>query len=254
MRTALIECGSPGAASISVLKFGSSVLGGANGFHAAVEEIQRDLARGRKVLAVVSALPGTTDRLLDIAVCLHRGATDGLVAQLLATGENASVVLLGMALTGAGVHAQLLAPEGVGLITTGPLGDAEPVHLEEDALLTSLRAHSVVVAPGFVALDASGAPSLLGRGGSDLTALFLADRLGAEEVRLIKDVDGVHSYDPKRTDGAEPLARATWEEVARVGAGVVQEKALRFAAERRISFRVCAPGGRGTLVGAEGRP
>jgi homoserine dehydrogenase len=102
-----------------------------------------------------------------------------------------------------------------------------------------------------VGVHDSGEPSLLGRGGSDLTALFLADRLGAVECRLLKDVDGIHTDDPRRSSSAERIERTTWRGALAIGGGVVQDKALQFAWVRGISFRVASLGGSGTVVGPE---
>lgn len=241
--------------SVSVLKFGSSLLADAGGFRIAADEVAGEVGRGRRVLAVVSAMRGTTDRLLGAASALSDRPAGALVAKLLGTGEDASVALLGIALTARGLHAHTVTAEALGLRTHGPVGDAEPIGVDVARLVSWMSAHQVVVVPGFVGHDAAGWPSLLGRGGSDLTALYLAAQLEADEVRLVKDVDGVHPSDPRVSPGpSAPLDAATWEEVARIGGGVVQEKALRWAERERVSFRVAAPGGRGTLVGPEGAP
>lgn len=84
--------------------------------------------------------------------------------------------------------------------------------------------------------------ALLGRGGSDLTALFVAERLGAQDCRLVKDVDGLYSEDPAGAV-AEPrrYRRASWEELLEVGGNLVQRKAVEFARRHRLSFTIGAP-------------
>jgi aspartate kinase len=216
------------------------------------------VAKGRRIAVVVSATAGTTDGLLDRARGLSRTPGAGLLATLLRTGEEASVALMGLALTEASVDAHVLAADELGLCTVGPLDDGEPVEVDIPRLVSCLRAHAVVVVPGFVGRTERGQPSTLGRGGSDLTALFLGWRLGATEVRLVKDVPGVLPADP-RVAGPDqlPLPAASWEEVERIGRGVVQTKALRFASSAGVEFRVCGLGTEGTLVGraiVPGRP
>lgn len=251
MCAVLIEGGCAQSGPLSVLKFGSSLLRDAEGFRIAAEEVGQDVARGRRVLAVVSAMRGTTDRLLGAATALG-DPPPALLASLLRTGEDASVALLGMALTARGLLAHAVSADALDLRTSGSLDDAEPVDVDPRRLQAWLSAHHVVVVPGFIGRDDSGAPSILGRGGSDLTALFLARELGVREVRLIKDVHGVHPTDPKADGGGgEPLDKASWAQVRRLGNGVVQSKALRFAERSELRFRVAAPGGRGTLVGPE---
>jgi homoserine dehydrogenase len=107
------------------------------------------------------------------------------------------------------------------------------------------------VLPGFVGKDRSGKTTLLGRGGSDLTALFLAQRLGGT-CRLIKDVDGLYTSDPNSRTGASAarFLRVGYPTAARVGGAVVQLKALDFAERHRLRFSVSSIGSdRETEVG-----
>lgn len=274
------------SARVVVLKFGSSLLDGPGGYRMAVEEIGRWVARGHRLLVVVSARRGRTDELLREARAVT-GPRDGaemgdgsetgsgaetsfgpvvrgdamaagsdatapcepsLVARLLRTGEEASVALLGLAAARAGLSTAVLGADELGLRTTGPVDDAEPVDVDLAALRIALGRHAVAIVPGFVGRNARGWPTLLGRGGSDYTALYLGSRVGAAEIRLVKDVDGVFEGDPGELE-ARPLASASWDDVERVGGGVVQSKALRFAEREGLGFRVAAPGGRGTRVG-----
>lgn len=239
-----------GVGPLVVLKFGSSVLRGADGFRTAAGEVEAEVARGGRVVAIVSAPPGATDALLGTAVGVCASPPPDLLVPLLATGEIASVALLTMALRGIGVPARPAGAGDIGLRTRGPLLDAEPVDLDGAWVAASLQAAPVLVVPGFVGVDLSGRPSLLGRGGSDLTAVFLADRLAADECRLVKDVDGVYPVDPNAaSDAGGPFESASWDLVLDLAATLVQPKAVRFARERGLTFRVCAPGGRGTRVG-----
>ena len=250
MCTVLTAGGAVALGRVAVLKFGSSLLADAAGFDAAASEIVRERAAGHRVRVVVSAMRGTTDRLLAEAKRLSAAPAGALVSMLLKTGEDASVALLAIALTSLGVNTHALPSGALGLTTRGPIDDAEPIGVDLTRLVGSLRTHDVVVVPGFAGEDANGTPSLLGRGGSDLTALYLAAELGAEEVRLVKDVDGVHPWDPHDpARPSRPLESASWSEVELMGNGVVQPKALRFAERLGIRFRVAAPGGRGTWVG-----
>ena len=250
MCTVLIEGGAVALGPVTVLKFGSSLLGDEEGFARVVWEIKAEMQRGRRVVAVVSAVKGTTDRLLACASELSTRPAPRLLTLLLRTGEDASVALLGIALIQEGLNAHVLTADDFGLRTTGPLHDADPAGLDLARLVSCLRAHDVVVVPGFVGRDARGHPTLLGRGGSDLTALFVGDLLGAEETRLVKDVDGVFPADPRELNAPGPcLPTATWSEVERIGNGVVQPKALQYAEQADLTFRVAAVGGAGTLVG-----
>lgn len=240
---------STGVKALRVLKFGSSVLVRPELYRRAAEEVRAEVASGCRVVAVVSAMGETTDRLLAAARAVTDAPDDALLAALLGTGEEASVALLAVALDATGVSVSAFTRTTVPVRTRGPLQDADPVDVDTDRILSVLESVEVVVFPGFVGVDAAGTPSLLGRGGSDLTALFLGHALGAAEIRLVKDVDGIFPGDPLRKPEAGPFAYLSWEGARRIGGSVVQEKALAFAARHGLGFRVAAPGGRGTWVG-----
>ncbi len=96
----------------------------------------------------------------------------------------------------------------------------------------------VVVVPGFVGEDADGRAVLFGRGGSDLSALFLARVLGAR-CRLVKDVDGLYERDPS-APGPAPrrYARASFDDLLATDGTIVQHKAARFAREHDVAFEL----------------
>ncbi len=235
--------------SLVVLKFGSSVLRAPEHLGDAVHEIYRHVRGGRRVVAVVSALGATTDRLLEGVDVDGTDPRD--VADLLATGEAESVGLVTSALTAAGVPARGLERIELGLSTTGDRLDAHPEHVDADRLRGWFDHHTVLVVPGFVGVHDRGGTSLLGRGGSDLTALFLADALDAP-CTLLKDVPGVFAWDPARPGAAPPRYRTiTFADAQRLDGELLQRKALGFAAARQRAFRVAACGRQAmTLVGA----
>jgi homoserine dehydrogenase len=235
---------------IIVLKFGSSVLTDESAVPGAVHEIYRWLRQGRRVVAVVSALGKTTDHLLARAEQMAGAPEPAGLAALLATGEATSAALLALALDRAGVPAALLDSWRVGLRTDGPLLDAEPRELNRRELFRALDERPVAVLAGFVGQDGEGRTSLLGRGGSDLTAFFVAQRLGAECCRLIKDVDGIYDGDPTASQAPRRFATLTWDDAFRLGGRVVQPKAIRYAERYGLAFEVSACGsGVATVVG-----
>lgn len=223
---------------VIVLKFGGSVLLDELHVRAAADEVARYVREGHRVIAVVSALEGTTDGLLRQAQGYGASPHPWATATLLATGELTSTALLGLALDTFGVRVETLDAAGVGLRTTGDPLDASPESLDDDAVRTALRRARAIVVPGFVGRDGFGRTTLLGRGGSDLTALFIAQRLGAS-CRLVKDVDGLYEWDPVR-EGPEPRRYATisWEGALALDGTIVQHKAVRWARDCGLGFEV----------------
>ena len=100
----------------------------------------------------------------------------------------------------------------------------------------------MVVVPGFGAVTGEGRVVLLGRGGTDLTAAFLAAELGLKTVRLVKDVDGLYDRDPNNADGALRYDRASWETARRLGGSLVQRDAIDLGQARGVEIEVAALG------------
>ncbi len=223
---------------IQVLKFGSSVLADADSLDQAVHEIYRCWRQGQRVIAVVSAVGDTTDRLLQRAHQSTPRPDAGALAELLATGEAESVALLNLALGRVGIPAAALDASRVGLRTCGPQLDARPVGLDHQGLLRRLQQTPVLVVPGFVGVHPDGGLSLLGRGGSDLSALYLAHCLDAR-CRLLKDVAGLYEWDPARP-GPEPAfyPAITYEDALALDGAILQHKAVEFARAHGIRFEV----------------
>jgi len=235
---------------VIVLKFGGSVLIDEDAYVAAADEVNRFVRDGFRVVAVVSAVEGRTDEL--IARAARFGGADEASAALIGTGELESAALLGLALGRRGVSAHLLDAAAMGLGTIGGLRDAEVESLDSAAFARAFASADVVVVPGFVGRDGLGCTTLLGRGGSDLTAMFIAAELGAR-CRLVKDVDGLYERDPA-LPGPTPrrFESLGWDDALRLDGSIVQHKGVRFARERRVWFEVTSLGAdEATLVGDE---
>jgi homoserine dehydrogenase len=227
-----------------VLKLGSSILGSEDDIPEAIHEIYRWIRDGWRVVAVVSALAGETDRRIQQAA--RWSGASAARAALVATGEAESAALVALAADRAGIPADLFSASRLGVVAQGPDGPHLP---DSSRLLRSVEAHPLVVVPGFLGLDQDGRTRLLGRGGSDLTAVVVASALGAR-CRLIKDVDGVFDADPALHTSARPFEQLSWEGALQVGGAIVQDRAIEAARLRGLCVEVAAIGsGGGTCIG-----
>lgn len=223
---------------ILVLKFGGSVLRDETSIARAVHEIYRHVRRGYRVVAVVSALHGTTDALAAQARGYDHEPLPSAYAALLATGEQTSAALLALAVHRAGLPCEVADAARIRLRTHSSLLDAEPESVDASALRSLLECVPVVVVPGFVGLDHSGRTTLLGRGGSDFTALFLARALSAR-CRLVKDVRGLYERDPQRPGPlARPFLTIRYDDALSLDGRIVQHKAVRYAEVHDLEFEV----------------
>ena len=237
-------------APVSVVKFGSSVLQSPVDAAGAAAEIARLSRGGAKTVAVVSAYFGETDRLIAEARALSADAPSKLAARLVSLGEERAALGLAIACEAAGLAAAYLNIEAIGLVGAGPDDEADPVSLNAPVIRAALRTHDAVIVPGFAALK-DGRHVLLGRGGSDLSAVFLAAELGLETATLVKDVDGVYDRDPAVAGAAaKRYEQLTFEDAARVAGKLVQPRAIRFAESQGVGICVRRLGeDRATLIG-----
>ena len=243
-------------AEVVVLKFGSSVLRSPKDAPAVASEIYSHVRRGRKVVAVVSALAGQTDKLLSEARDLGLDHDNELLPAYVVLGEEQAAALVAIACDRVGLDACGLSVQQLGIVAEGPAQHARPVALGNPNLQLALASHEVVVVPGFGAVRSNGKVALLGRGGSDLTAVVLAAELGLERVRLVKDVDGLYDRDPASASGTpQRYRRASWETARQLGGALVQHDAIDLAQERQVEIEVAALGrAEGTVVGERNAP
>ena len=225
-----------------VLKFGSSILQSPDDLARVAGEIYRQRRAGRRIIAVVSALAGETDALLRQAAAVTGLAGCRGVPDLVSLGEERTAALLRLACDRIGLRAEICRPEELGLRTRGDGLAAQPARLEPAALLAKLLITGVVIVPGFVGLDEAGERTLLGRGGSDFSAIFIGGELEADCVRLYKDVDGVFEQDPAQHRDARRFAEVSWAEAQRIARPLIQPQALDYAARKSLPIEVEALG------------
>ena len=226
-----------------VINFGHSVLNSLEDYTEAASEIYRHYRMGLNIVAVTSAQGDQTDVLMAEARRIGPEGAARNLPELVQLGERRSAALLALALERIGAPAFVRQARDLGLAATGDPLNAELTGLKTGQLLQDLKDHDVVVMPGYVAIGEQDRAVLLGQGGSDLTALFVADRLGAPAL-LLKDVDGVYTRDPRQA-GDEPPKRYTrisYADLRRKAAPLVSARAVDYAEGVNQRFRIGRPG------------
>jgi homoserine dehydrogenase len=222
---------------LEVLKFGSSVLRSAADLPIAVDEIYRSWRNGFRVIAVVSAFEGTTDRLFAEAARLFGVHSPEATAAFVSHGEEETAFLLVHSLGTSGIPARFLDPTEIGLLADGTPLESFPKQVNALRIHEIWEGCPILVLPGFYGIDQSGLTVLFGRGGSDLSALFLAHELRAH-CRLLKDVRGVFAADPSINPTAHRFTSMSWSSAIEVAGPLVQPKALRYAQLSALPFEV----------------
>ncbi len=239
-----------------VQKFGGSSVADIARMRQAAEHIIAERECGNQVVVVISAMGGQTDRLEEMARELHPNPPPRELAQLLATGEQMTSSLMAITLSSRQYRARSFTGSQVAIHTDFRHTDARIVRIERTALQRELASGGIPVVAGFQGLGADGDTTTLGRGGSDTTAVALAEALGAEECHIYTDVAGVYTADPRIIAEARRLDRVTYEEMlelASLGAKVLQIRAVAFASKYNVAVRVRSTfdTSEGTLITSE---
>lgn len=127
------------------------------------------------------------------------------------------------------------------IITNSNYGDANIVKVETNKIIQELKQDKIVIVAGFQGVDKENNITTLGRGGSDTTAIALADALNAEKCEIFKDVEGVYSEDPNKNENAIKYEELSYEkmlELANNGAKVLHNKCVKLAEEKKIKIIV----------------
>lgn len=212
--------------------------------------------QGHRLVVVLSAMSGETDRLIKLAKSLTAQPNLRELDVLISTGEQVSIALLAMALWELGVSARSYMGHQVEILTDSVHTKARIVRINSAKILADLDQDQVVIVAGFQGIDETGNVTTLGRGGSDTTAVALAAAIQADECQIYTDVDGVYTTDPRVEPRARRLERITFEEMlemASLGAKVLQIRAVEFAGKYKVPLRVLSTfeEGTGTLITQE---
>ena len=216
-----------------VQKYGGSSVADAERITHVARRIADRAAGGDRVVAVVSAMGNTTDRLIALANEVTSNPRPREMDMLFSTGEAVSSTLLSMALHELGSDAISLSGVQAGIRTDAVFGRARIAGIETARIERELAAGRIVIVAGFQGASDDFDITTLGRGGSDTTAVALAAALRADRCEIYTDVAGVYSADPRICPRARPLRDIGYEEMlelAATGARVMHARAVEVGA------------------------
>lgn len=135
---------------------------------------------------------------------------------------------------------------------------AAPLYVETNARLAAIEWGEISVMGGFIGSTRAGVTSTLGRGGSDFTASIVGASVGAKQIEIWTDVDGMLTCDPTVLPGGrrvKSLSFAEAAELAYFGAKVLHPSTVVPAIEKNIPVYILnsrRPEASGTKITAEG--
>jgi aspartate kinase len=222
-----------------VVKFGGSSLYDHERLLRSVMAVVNEAKRGSKIAVVVSAMGKTTDALLTTAKNTSNGKLQKHeLDDILSMGERTCVRIFATSLRNNGVDAVYFDPmeDRWPIITDDIFQNANPdlnacsKNIQE-YVLPLVEKSTIPVIAGFVGKTKNGKITTLGRGGSDTTAFLLAEGIGADQVVLVTDAEGIMTSDPKIIQAPQLLSTInvnTLVGLADSGAKFIHSKALKY--------------------------
>ena len=237
---------------IVVQKFGGTSVGTVDRIDS-VAEIIKNASKSNKIVVVVSAMGGETNRLVDLAKAFGDDPDKREFDALVSTGETVSSALLTMALHSKGVKAKSFSASQISMRTTSSYSKAKILDVDAKKILDVVENDTIPIITGFQGVTEGGDVTTLGRGGSDTTAVAIAAQISAIRCDIYTDVDGIFTTDPSVVPNAKKLDSITMEEMLELagqGAKVVQTRAVEFANKYKVPVKVLSSfnDGNGTLI------
>jgi aspartokinase/homoserine dehydrogenase 1 len=207
-------------------------------------QVVKDLIGIKSQSPVLASLKKSINDLEDLlhGVYLLRELSPRTMDLLLSFGERLSCRVLTAVLSDRHVQAGYVDAREL-IKTDARFGNARVLKKEtyENIGAFFKDRKDVSVVTGFISSTLKGETTTLGRGGSDYTAALLGAALGASEIQIWTDVDGVMTSDPRQVHKAFPLHEMTYEEameMSHFGAKVIYPPTLQPALSRQIPLRI----------------
>lgn len=227
--------------TLVVQKYGGTSVGSIERIQAVAKRVVEAREQGNLVVAVVSAMSGETDRLINLALKITEYPRERELDMLMSTGEQVSMALLAIAIHKMGYEAKSLTGHQARILTNRDHTKAKILCIETEKIMKELEDGKVVIVAGFQGCDDQGEITTLGRGGSDLSAVALAASLKADVCEIYTDVDGVFTADPNIVPEATKIPRISYDEMlelAGLGAKVLQTRSVEFAKKYGVPIHV----------------
>ncbi len=227
------------------MKFGGTSMGDLERIRRAARIVAAEVAAGKQVAVVVSAMAGKTNELVAWTDGAGRpgpgvALSDDEYDIVVASGEQVTAGLLALTLRNMGLNARSWMGWQIPILTDEAHGRARIEDVPGEVLGAAMDKGEIAVVPGFQGVSRSGRITTLGRGGSDTSAVAVAAALDCP-CDIYTDVDGVYTTDPRIESKARRLEKISYEEMlemASLGAKVLQTRSVELAMAKRVPVRV----------------
>lgn len=230
--------------ALIVQKFGGTSVADMERIRHVASIIKNTRTKGHQVAAVVSAMSGVTDQLVNFILKARPLARDDEALSehdvVMAAGEQVTSGLLALCLQEMGIPSRSYLSWQIPLHTDNNFTNANAVSWDPRDVQAFLDQGGVPIVAGFQGVHKNRLTTL-GRGGSDATAVLLAEALRADICDIYTDVSGVFTADPRVVRRAQKIPLISFEdmlELSNQGAKVLQPKSVALAQKHRVRLRV----------------
>ena len=223
-----------------VLKFGGTSVGTIERIQHVANIIKGEVEAGNKIIAVVSAMAGKTNELVNFSKNIDDNFDKRELDVLLSSGEQVTCALLAGALLKLKIKAKSWLNWQIPILTEGEHSNARIINMNVEKINKFLN-DGVAIIPGFQGISTEGDITTIGRGGSDATAVAFAKLFDAKTCEIYTDVDGVYSSDPNKIPVAKKIKNISYDEMlelSSLGAKVMQPSAVQTAMMYNVPIEV----------------
>ena len=223
-----------------VQKYGGTSVGSIECIESVVQRIIKCKNKNNKIVVVVSAMSGETNRLTEYAHYFGVNSNRRELDMLLSSGERVTSSLTAIALESKNYKAISLSGRLAGIKTSNNHNNAKIEDIDTSLINAKLEEGYIVIVAGFQGISKDGNVTTLGRGGSDLSAVAIAGALKADVCEIYTDVDGVYTTDPRIEPKAKKIDFISYDEMlelSSLGAKVLQSRSVEMA--KKFSVELC---------------
>ena len=228
--------------ALLVMKFGGTSVANVDRIKRAAKRVALEVAHGKNVLVIVSAMFGKTNELVDWVNDTSQFYDAREYDAVVSSGENVTAGLMALTLQEMDIPARSWQGWQIPVHTSSSHSSARIESISSETINEKFeQGMKVAVVAGFQGISNENRITTLGRGGSDTTAVAFAAAFNAERCDIYTDVDGVYTTDPRICDKAKRLDKISYEEMlelASLGAKVLQTRSVEMAMRFKVKLRV----------------
>ena len=226
---------------IVVLKFGGSSVGTIGKVKRIAKIIRLYKKKNFKVIVISSAMGGVTNELIQKSKRISKNFSESEYDTLVSSGEQVACSLIAGRLIHEGLKSRSWLAWQIPILTNGPHKNARISLIDKKKILKYLKEGGTPIIAGFQGMNKDRRLTTIGRGGSDASAIMIANFFNVQRCIIYTDVEGIYTTDPNKLKKAKKIKVISYEEMlemASLGAKVMQPVSIQDARLNKIDIEV----------------